>query len=176
MDISNIKSDKVNAITGIKIGREDAPVKVIEFINLACPYCEMWYEDSKNLLTEYVSAGKVQRIIKHFDKETAGLRKGNVLHRYLDYTDPEKALEEIEFFFAHQKEWGRLRDLDEIAAYAVEKRNLTLQSNETKAKEIVKEANGAEVVLVPTVFIGKDIFDENISQQELKNLIEARIK
>ncbi|WP_373470638.1 thioredoxin domain-containing protein [Carnobacterium alterfunditum] len=176
MDVSNIKSDKVNTTTGIKVGSESAPVKVIEFINLACPYCKILYEDSKDLLTEYVFAGKVQRIIKHFDKETSGLRKGNVLHQYLDYSDPEKALEEIDFFFAHQKEWGRLTNSDEIAAYAVEKRNLTLQSNGTKAKEIVQEANGAEVVLVPTVFIEEDIFDENIKQQELKGLIEARIE
>ena len=175
MDISNIRVDKVNTTTGIKIGSENAPVKVIEFINLGCPYCKMWYEDSKKLLTEYVSAGKVQRIIKHFDKESAGLKKGNVLHQYLDYTDPEKALEEIDFFFEHQNEWGILADFDEIAAYAVEKRNLTLQSNGSQAKEIVQEANEAKVVLVPTVFIGEEIFDENISQQELKNLIEARI-
>ncbi|WP_035054418.1 DsbA family protein [Carnobacterium pleistocenium] len=175
MDISNIKANQVNTTTGIKIGSENAPVKVIEFINLACPYCKMWYEDSKDLLAEYVSAGKVQRIIKHFDKESSGLKKGNVLHQYLDYTDPEKALEEIDFFFEHQNEWGRLANFDDIATYAQEKRNLAVQSNETRAQEIKKEANEAVVVLVPTVFIGEEIFDENITQQELKDLIEARI-
>lgn len=175
MDISNIKANQVNTTTGIKIGSENAPVKVIEFINLACPYCKMWYEDSKDLLAEYVSAGKVQRIIKHFDKESLGLKKGNVLHQYLDYTDPEKALEEIDFFFEHQNEWGMLANFDDIATYAQEKRNLAVQSNESRAQEIKKEANEAVVVLVPTVFIGEEIFDENITQQELKDLIEARI-
>lgn len=175
MDISNIKANQVNTTTGIKIGSENAPVKVIEFINLACPYCKMWYEDSKDLLAEYVSAGKVQRIIKHFDKESSGLKKGNVLHQYLDYTDPEKALEEIDFFFEHQNEWGMLANFDDIATYAQEKRNLAVQSNESRAQEIKKEANEAVVVLVPTVFIGEEIFDENITQQELKDLIEARI-
>lgn len=75
MDISTIKAEKVNTTIGIKIGSEDAPVKVIEFINLKCPYCKMWYEDSKDLLAEYVSAGKVQRVIKHFDKEKPSLKK-----------------------------------------------------------------------------------------------------
>ena len=175
MDISTIKADKVNTTTGIKIGSEDAPVKVIEFINLKCPYCKMWYEDSKDLLTEYVSSGKVQRIIKHFDKEKPSLKKGNVLHRYLDYTNPEKALEEIDYFFAHQDEWGNLGDFEAIAKYAEEKRGLSLQSNELEAQEIIKEANEAEVVFVPTIFIEKEIFDEHITQQELKDLIEARI-
>ncbi|WP_041556083.1 thioredoxin domain-containing protein [Carnobacterium sp. 17-4] len=175
MDISNIKADKVNTAYGIKIGSDDAPVKVIEFINLKCPYCKMWYEDSKDVLTEYVFAGKVQRIIKHFDKEKPSLKKGNIVHRYLDYSNPEKALEDIDFFFAHQDEWGNLESFDDIAAYVVEKRKLTLQSNELAAQEIIQEANQANVVFVPTVFIGEEIFDEHITQQELKNLIEARI-
>lgn len=175
MDISNIKADKVNTAYGIKIGSDDAPVKVIEFINLKCPYCKMWYEDSKDVLTEYVFAGKVQRIIKHFDKEKPSLKKGNIVHRYLDYSNPEKALEDIDFFFAHQDEWGNLESFDDIAAYVVEKRKLSLQSNELAAQEIIQEANQANVVFVPTVFIGEEIFDEHITQQELKNLIEARI-
>ncbi|EDP69083.1 hypothetical protein CAT7_06166 [Carnobacterium sp. AT7] len=175
MDISTIKAEKVNTTIGIKIGSEDAPVKVIEFINLKCPYCKMWYEDSKDLLAEYVSAGKVQRVIKHFDKEKPSLKKGNVLHRYLDYTNPEKALEEIDYFFAHQDEWGNLGDFDAIAEYAEEKRGLSLQSNEMAAQGIVEEANEAKVVFVPTVFIEKEIFDEHITPQELKDLIEARI-
>ncbi|MBC9825731.1 DsbA family protein [Carnobacterium inhibens] len=176
MDISNIKADKVNTTYGIKIGSDDAPVKVIEFINLKCPYCKMWYEDSKDLLTEYVSAGKVQRIVKHFDKEKPSLKKGNIIHQYLDYTNPEKALEEIDYFFVHQDEWGDLEDFTEIAAYATEKRNLSVQSNEAEAKGIVKEANEANVVFVPTVFIEDEIFDEHITQQELKELIDSRIK
>lgn len=175
MDISTIKAEKVNTAIGIKIGSENAPVKVIEFINLKCPYCKMWYEGSKDLLAEYVLAGKVQRIIKHFDKEKPSLKKGNVLHRYLDYTNPEKALEEIDYFFAHQDEWGSLGDFDAIAEYAEEKRGLSLQSNELEAQDIIKEANEAKVVFVPTVFIEKEIFDEHITPQELKDLIEARI-
>ena len=175
MDISNIKTDKVNTTHGIKIGSDDAPVKVIEFINLKCPYCKMWYEDSKDVLNEYVSAGKVQRIIKHFDKEKPSLKKGNIVHRYLDYSNPEKALKDIDFFFAHQEEWGYLESFDAIAAYVVEKRHLSIQSNESVAQEIIQEANQANVVFVPTVFIDEEIFDEHITQQELRNLIEARL-
>lgn len=175
MDISTIKADKINTTYGIKIGNEDAPVKIIEFINLKCPYCKMWYEDSKDLLTEYVEAGKVQRIIKHFDKEKPSLKKGNVVHQYLDYSKPTKALEEIDYFFAHQDEWGNLRELSEIETYVEEKRQLKKQTNETEAQGIIKEANSANVVFVPTVFIKEQIFDEHITQQELKEMIDSRL-
>lgn len=80
MDTSTMNADKVNLTYGFKIGSEDAPVKVIEFVNLNCPYCKQWYVDSKDVLTKYVNENKVQRVIKLFDKEKPGLRKGNVVH------------------------------------------------------------------------------------------------
>jgi protein-disulfide isomerase len=175
VDISTIKADKVNTTDGIKIGNEDAPVKIIEFINLKCPYCKMWYEDSKDLLTEYVEGGKVQRIIKHFDKEKPSLKKGNIVHQYLDYSNPTKALEEIDYFFAHQDEWGSLEELSEIETYVEEKRQLKKQTNELEAQGIIKEANNANVVFVPTVFIEEQIFDEHITQHELKEMIDSRL-
>ena len=42
---------------------------MIEFINVRCPYCRKWFEESKELLAQSVKSGKVERIIKLFDKE-----------------------------------------------------------------------------------------------------------
>lgn len=172
MDISKIKADKVNTTYGFKIGKESAPVKVIEFINLRCPYCKKWYVDSKDVLTDYVHEGKVQRIIKLFDKEKPSLKKGNVVHHYLDYKNPEDALIEIDYFLAHQDEWGNLADLDQVAEYVVEKRGLTHQPNEIEINGIIQEADDANVVFVPSVFIGDHVFDEHITPVELKELID----
>jgi len=117
----------------LKLEPESAPVKVIEFINLACPYCKKWYFDTKDLLNEYVQEGKVQRVIKLFDKEKPSLKRGNVLHHHLDYKKPEEALMEIDYLLAHQNEWGMLKSHEEIAEYAVEKRGLTHQPNELRS-------------------------------------------
>lgn len=76
LDISTMKADKVNVTYGFKIGSADAPVKVIEFLNLGCPFCKQWYVGSKELLTKYINENKVQRVIKLFDKEKPGLKKG----------------------------------------------------------------------------------------------------
>ncbi|MBM6615699.1 DsbA family protein [Desemzia sp. RIT804] len=175
MDISNIKADKVNTTYGFKIGQENAPVKVIEFINLRCPFCKKWYFDSKDVLNEYVHEGKIQRIIKLFDKEKPSLKKGNVVHHHLDYKDPEEALIEIDYFLTHQDEWGYLGDLEQVAEYVTEKRGLTHQPNEIEINGIINEANEANVVLVPSVFIGDNIFDEHITPVELKSLIDLEV-
>ncbi|MCA9764895.1 MAG: DsbA family protein [Carnobacterium sp.] len=175
MDISKIKAKEVETIYGLKIGNPNAPVKVIEFINVSCPFCKKWHNDSKELLAKYVEEGKVQRIIKHYDKETPHLRKGNVVHRYLDYSSPESALREIEYFYDKQGEWGNLNNLDKIAAYVEEKRGLTVQSNEKQVAGIIEEAVRANVELVPSVFIGEEIFDEHITVDELQSLIENKL-
>ncbi|WP_034551170.1 DsbA family protein [Carnobacterium funditum] len=176
MDISKIKASEVDTVYGLKIGDPKAPVKVIEFINLSCPFCKKWHDDSKELLAKYVEEGKVQRVIKHFNKETPHLEKGNVIHRYLDYSNPKAALAEIEYFYENQDEWGSLKSLGEIAAYAEDKRDIALQTNEKEINGIIEEANRSIVELVPTVFIGEEIFDEHITVDELQTLIEDKLK
>ena len=49
MDISVIDATKVNTETGLHIGESNAPVKMIEFINVRCPYCRKWFEESEEL-------------------------------------------------------------------------------------------------------------------------------
>lgn len=176
MDISKIKANEVDTVYGLKVGDPNAPVKVIEFINVSCPFCKKWHEDSKDLLNKYIEEGKVQRIIKHYNKETPHLRRGNVVHRYLDYSKPERALEEIDYFYEKQSEWSTLTNLDEIAAYIEKTRNLETQSNEKEIEGIIEEALRANVELVPTVFIGDEIFDEHITVDELQTLIENKLK
>ncbi|MDN6626970.1 MAG: DsbA family protein, partial [Pisciglobus halotolerans] len=174
-DVSNIKPSEVNTDHGIRVGEDSAPVKVIEFINLACPYCKKWYEESREVLRSYVNNGEVQRVIKLFDKDKASLRKGNVIHHYMNYNVPGQAIEEMDFFFAHQDEWTAL-DEDEIPAYVEEKRGLVYQPYETEIQGIKDEADRANVVLVPSVFVKDFVFDEQISPQQLQDFINQELE
>ncbi len=128
MKVYDIQIDQLQSNYGFHIGDTKAPVKVIEFINLRCPDCKEWFEKSEALLDQYVEEGKIERIIKHFDKEKPELQKGNTLHSYLPYDDEKKALEEMKYFFQHQEEWGAL-DASDVGEYARDKRNLNLERN-----------------------------------------------
>ena len=171
MDISIIKADKTNTETGIHYGNLDAPKKMAEFINLACPYCRQWFNESYELLEEAVSKGRLQRVIKLFDKEKESLQRGNVMHHYIDYSAPEQALSALHKMFATQDEWGNLT-LEEVATYAEKNLGLKEQKDATLVSAVIAEANAAHIQFVPTIIIGENIFDESVTEEELRGYIE----
>lgn len=175
MDISVIDNSKINQTTGIKIGSNQALVKIVEFINLSCPYSRQWFEESFDLLKGYVSEDKVQRIIKLLDKEKEDLLSGNFMHHFITYDRPHKGLMEISELFASQNNWRSL-PLEEVPIYARDVLNLHYQKDDATIASIVEEAAGANVRFVPTIFLNDQIFDESISVDELQNYIEAGLQ
>ncbi len=170
MGMTDVDVTKLNTDTGIKIGDNEAPIKVIEFINIRCPFCRQWFDEKNDLLQEYVNAGKIQRVIKLFDKEKPSLAKGNIMHHHVP-TDAS-ASSAIQSIYKTQDIWGDLEDHTEIAAYAVNELGLSLQEYENMTTRILKEAEEANVFFIPTVIIGEEVFDQKISTEELKALLD----
>lgn len=175
MDTSQIIASAVTSETGIHIGKKQAKVKVISFVNLRCPYCRKWHEESREVLAQFIQAGKIELIIKPFDKEKESLQRGNVTHRYLNYDAPEEALKSIDRIYDTQDEWGHLSLLD-VAQYMETNLHLTEQDNKVFADKIIAEANAANIVFVPTVVVNDHIFDEHITPSELAELLEMEYK
>ena len=51
----------------LSIGDPNAPVTVIEFSDLQCPFCKKFYDSTlKDLKTNYIDTGKVYFVYKHF--------------------------------------------------------------------------------------------------------------
>ncbi|MGM0124060.1 hypothetical protein IGI37_001434 [Enterococcus sp. AZ194] len=170
MDISVINANRTNSLVGLKLGSEEAPKKMIEFLNVRCPYCRQWFEESYDILFEAVSEGQVQRIIKLLDKEKESLQRGNVMQHYITQTDGVKALQELKKIFETQDDWGHL-SLEKVATFAKETLHLTEQFNQEVTQSIIEEAETANIKFVPTIIVDDHIFDESISLDELKERI-----
>lgn len=170
MDTSKIKVTEINDQTGLQVGDSQAPKKIVEFVNLSCPYCKKWFDLSDSLLEEAVLQGKVQRVIKLFDKEKASLQPGNIMHQYVDFQDPQTGYQALKKMIASQNDW-RYLSLEEVAAYAENTLGLSKKDNQAVLAEIVVEAQAAEIQFVPTNIIGTEIFDENISHEMLSSLL-----
>lgn len=168
MDISIIKPEFVNDFNGIKIGSDSADKKIIEFINLRCPYCKKWFEDSAELLDAAVKAGKVQRIIKLLDKDKVSLQRGNVMHEYIDASaDPISQMQQV---FQTQEKWQDL-ELEAVANYAEKTLQFTQQPTQNLQSEIRNEAEQANIKFVPTILVDEHIFDESVTPAELTNYL-----
>lgn len=165
---------KITHDDAVKLGSDDAPLKVIEYINLRCPDSKNYEDNVVAYLDDYIKEGKVQRILKHFDKEKYPLEVGNVLNQYLNYDTPEETYKVMEKLFAEQKNWGskRLSQIPHIAkAYG-----LTLQAqNKEQATRIDTEVEAVNVENIPTIFVGEKAFVETIDLEEFKAAIEENI-
>ncbi|MEI5993074.1 DsbA family protein [Candidatus Enterococcus mansonii] len=171
MDISIIDATKVTTKNGLMIGEDSAPVKIVEFMNVRCPYCKKWFEESFDLLNKYVEEGKVQRIIKLFDKEKESLQRGNVMHHHINYDLPKKALLDIKQMYATQDQWGHL-SLEDVAVFAEDNLQLAKKEDPAIVEAVIAEATAANIKFVPTIVIGDHIFDESVTTEELIRYIE----
>ncbi|MCB5953055.1 DsbA family protein [Enterococcus sp. BWT-B8] len=174
MDISVIDASKATEKDGLVIGKKTAPVKIIEFMNVRCPYCKKWFEEKDELLTKYVNEGKLQRIIKLLDKEKESLQPGNVMHRFINYDLPVKGLTDLHQMFATQDQWGHL-PLEQVAEFARDNLQITERDNHTVSQNVIAEAEAANIKFVPTVVVKEAIFDESITDGELINIIESHL-
>lgn len=169
MDISVIKANKTNTDNGIFIG-DLAPKQLLEFINVHCPYCKKWFEESRELLNEAVNANKIQRIIKLIDRPKESLQRGNIMHRFVTTDNAQQTLADLTKIFATQAQWGNL-SLEEVAEFAKNELHLSEHNHLEYAQKLVKETEQATIKFVPTIIIGDHIFDENIDQETLTSYI-----
>jgi len=59
------KTAKLDSVRGYFLGRLDAPVTMVEFTDLQCPYCKMFHEFVfDKLKREYIDTGKVRFITR----------------------------------------------------------------------------------------------------------------
>jgi len=175
MEIKEFDTSKIDLKTGLLLGKNNAPVKVVEFINLRCPHCKEWWNQADDLLTSYVKEGKVQRILKHYNKDKESLEHGNIIHDYLNYSDSKKTKQVIDVLFERQEEWGTLPK-EEVGTWAENELGLKKEPNEEIVREIIDETQQAKVGFIPTIFIDSHVFDEHISEEELIDIIEAAAK
>ncbi len=154
-----------SALPDMALGKDDAPVTIVEYSSLTCPHCAHFHEEVMPALkSEYIDTGKVRYIEREFPLNNAALG-GSVLARCVD---PTRFFAFTDLLFAKQEDWAFKEDaLQRLRLYA-KQAGLTdadfekCLDNEALQKKIlaVRERGEKEGVKgTPTFFINGKIFN-----------------
>ncbi|MCI1985127.1 MAG: DsbA family protein [Lactobacillus sp.] len=147
----------------LTFGHADAPHQVWAVFNLGCSETRDWFEAHFAELEKAVAAGRVQLHIQFWSKQKVPLVSGNVAHGYVDYTDPEAALDFTKAIFANL---DALKAAPDVRAYL----ETTYGVHHNPQTELVDAQVGqaiaeAGITSVPTiVYDGQLYFDDTLEK------------
>ncbi|HLR19342.1 MAG TPA: thioredoxin domain-containing protein [Staphylococcus sp.] len=160
-------------VTYLTLGSSNATIKVESFINLACPYCKNYFKAADQSLKSLIDQGKVQHVIKHFDKTKQGLLKGTIANIHLDYEDVGETLKIMRELYDSQKAWTQ--DFATVEQKMQQDFNLSPQKEaDDRSLAITEEAVKREIKGIPTVFINGKKFEFN-PLKDLQRTIETKL-
>jgi protein-disulfide isomerase len=163
------------------MGSETAPVTIIEYSSMSCPYCATFHRDVLPQLKEkYIETGKVRYILREFPLNDAAFA-GAVIARCVD---PARYFTFVDFLYAKQEEWAfqndvltPLRNYAKQAGMPEEKFNECL-SNEKLQQDILKvREHGAKlgVKATPSFFVNGDIVTGGVNLEKLEAAMKPHL-
>jgi protein-disulfide isomerase len=97
----------------LALGKDDAPVTIVEYADLSCPHCAAFHANVLPLLKErYIDTGKARLLFREFPLNTHSL----IAFMSVRCVAPHDAPPLIANLFAHQDDWTGARSMPELTA------------------------------------------------------------
>ncbi len=171
------------ALTELVIGKDDAPVEVIEYASLACPACLHFHENVyPEIKAEFIDTGKVKFIYRDFPTNTPALAAAMIAR----CAGPSRHEGMVDIFFDTQGQWGRaenpLQALTMVARMAglgpsdvdqCLKNSDLMNGINTQAQKAHEEMG---VKATPTLFVNGEVVEKALEPGVLKKAIEKALK
>ena len=95
----------------VKLGNDQAKVKIKIFSSLTCPYCASFHKNVvPKIEKEYVNNGIVQLIFMDFPLDHAALNASKLIN----CVSTDKQIKLLDIIYEKQNEWASASDIDEI--------------------------------------------------------------
>jgi protein-disulfide isomerase len=165
----------------IAVGRADAPVTIVKYASLTCPYCKKFQaEIFPQLKREFIDTGKVRLLIREFP---IGFQSGAATIA-MRCAKPEKQLALYEKFLSSQAQWVsqevRHDPIFKIAATSGMTRAefdacFQDQALVTALNKIKDRGRNLGIVGTPNFFVGTKLIKGTLEMAQIRDLVNAQL-
>jgi len=169
---------KPGALPDKSMGKEDAPVTVVEYASMTCPHCAHFAETTfPEMKTKYIDTGKVRYILREFPFDPRA-EAGFMLARCAG----DNYFPMVDVLFKQQQNWAAaenakdaLFQLSKLAGFTQESFNACLTDQKLLDQVRAVQKRGAEEFKVdstPTFFINGKTYKGAMSIEEVSAIID----
>jgi protein-disulfide isomerase len=144
---------------GIALGRRDAPLTLVEYADLQCPYCAQWAREAlPTIVTDYVRTGRVRIVFRGL--AFIGPDSEKALRAALSAGERDQLWDAVHALYEHQGEenagWVTDDLLQSLAPIGVDMARLSSRWVERERAAAARLAQTAGVPGTPYFQVGKD--------------------
>ncbi|MEK9683937.1 MAG: DsbA family protein [Rhodospirillaceae bacterium] len=168
--------------TDLVVGKQDAPVTIIEYSSLTCPHCANLHKNVLPIIKkEFLEKGRVRFIYRDFPLDQWALRAAMIAR----CAGPSRRYSFIETFFKNQENWtsgdpmAGLKALAKLGGLTNEQVNACLADTKISEQVIAERLSGSEkysIKSTPTIFINGDQYSGGLSVNNMRAVINGKLR
>jgi protein-disulfide isomerase len=165
----------------MSLGRPDAPVTIIKYASMTCPYCRQFQmEVFPELKRQYIDTGKVRLILREFP---IGFQAGTATIA-LRCVAPDRYFEAYDKLMRQQSVWVSQEVRSEPILKVASQAGLTQAQFETcrQNKALIRDLDAVKqrgrtlgIVGTPNFFIGDRLIKSTLKLQDVKAIIDPML-
>jgi protein-disulfide isomerase len=189
-DVDMEEALKPGNLPEMKLGKDDAPVKIIEYMSMTCPHCATFHNATFDAIkTKYVDSGRVQFIVREFPFDpvatAAFMLARSQPQNPTEPATPEQYFAMISMLFKQQRTWAAPADRDvrgallqtvRVAGYSQQtfEACLTNQTLLDEINNVVKRgADEFGINSTPTFLVNGKKYSGAMSVESMSALIDS---
>lgn len=170
------------ALPDMAIGKEGAPVTIVEYASLTCPHCATFHEKTlPGIKEKYVDTGKVRLIFREFPFDS----RAAAAFMLARCAPAEQYFPLIDVMFRQQKSWSQAEDprpvlmqIARLAGFTQETFEACLKNQSVLDKVMAvrdKAKDEFKVESTPTFFINGEKHAGTMSVEDMSKLIDKHL-
>jgi len=165
----------------IVIGKKDAKIKLVTFIDFQCPYCKIFYEVAKEARNEF-SSEELALVYKHFPLDLHGQAISAALAGQCAY-EQGRFEEMADLLFANQPTWGVSEDFKIFDQYALRiglnKKEFDECVNSEESQGLVQasidQGDQFGIAGTPASFIGNEFLNGIFQKEGIVETVKSKL-